>query len=185
MIRPCISCFLYVYFVSIFLVPSSSSSEDESEKLVSETTQLLRTVEPINIKEKRRFSETIAIEHKERFQEHHMQFDVPQDRPRRLSKSEIIIQQPSVPQGVRKEVKLPGVFTEQKLFELKQRAEAVATERQTLNVDFAKQRRYSETLAIDHKKMAPVQLTFDLPKHIQQKSSSVLTVQQKSVPKGL
>ena len=166
--------------MNVLAVPSSS--EDESEKLVSETTQLLRTVEPINISEKRRFSETIAIEHKERFKE--MQIEVAKPA-RRLSKSEIVIQQPSALQGVRKEVKLPPVFIEQKIVELKQRAEAVATERQTLNVDIAKQRRYSETLAIDHKKMAPVQLTFDLPKHIQQKSSSVLTVQQKSAPKGL
>ena len=78
-----------------------------------------------------------------------------------------------------------GIFTEQKLVDLKRRAEATSTERQTLQLQVAKQRRYSETLAIDQTKMAPVQLTFDLPKHIQQKASSVLSVRQAAAPRGV
>ena len=77
-----------------------------------------------------------------------------------------------------------GIFTEQKIIELKRKAEAIATERQTMQMQLTKQRRYSETLAIDQTKRAPVQLTFDLPKHLQQTSSSILTVQQKAAPRG-
>ena len=98
-------------------MPSSSSEDEATERIVSETTQLLTTVEPIDVKEKRRFSETIAIEHKERFKEYHMQFAAPkapqpapqpQQPPRKLSKSELIVQQPAVPQGIKKEVLVPG-----------------------------------------------------------------------------
>ena len=99
----------------IHAVPSSSSEDEATERIVSETTQLLTTVEPIDVKEKRRFSETIAIEHKERFKEYHMQFAAPkapqppqQPPPRKLSKSELIVQQPAVPQGIKKEVLVPG-----------------------------------------------------------------------------
>ena len=98
----------------IHAVPSSSSEDEATERIVSETTQLLTTVEPIDVKEKRRFSETIAIEHKERFKEYHMQFAAPkapaqpQQPPRKLSKSELIVQQPAVPQGIKKEVLVPG-----------------------------------------------------------------------------
>ena len=106
----------YQNLISVFFfisVPSSSSSEDESEKIVSKTTNYLKTVEPLNVKEKRRFSETIAIEHKERFQEQRLQFAMakPQQAPppRKLSKSELIVMQPGVPQGVRKEVQVPGM----------------------------------------------------------------------------
>lgn len=176
---------VYVDCVYLAVVPSSSSEDESTEKLLSETTTLLKTVEPLDIKEKRRFSETIAIEHKERMHQHQMQFALPPaPQPRKLSKSEIIVQQPAVPQGVKREVQLPGIFTQQKLVDLKRRAEATATERQTLQMNVAKQRRYSETLAIDQTKRAPVQLTFELPKHIQQKASSVLTVKQKAAPQG-
>jgi hypothetical protein len=58
------------------------------------------------------------------------------------------------------------------------------TQRQTIQVPISKQRRYSETLAIDQTRHKPVELTFDLPKHIQQSQSSTLTVQQKGLPKG-
>ena len=100
----------------IHAVPSSSSEDEATERIVSETTQLLTTVEPIDVKEKRRFSETIAIEHKERFKEYHMQFAAPKapapqqqpQPPRKLSKSELIVQQPAVPQGIKKEVLVPG-----------------------------------------------------------------------------
>jgi hypothetical protein len=86
-------------------VPSSSSS-DEDEKIISTTTKITKTVEPITIKEQRRFSETISIDHKEKFQEFQLQFGIPQ---RRTSKTEILLRQPSQPRCMKMEVELPGL----------------------------------------------------------------------------
>ena len=90
-------------------VPSSSSEDESTERIVSQTTQLLTTIEPIDVKEKRRFSETIAIEHKERAK----QFAAPprggvKQPPTTPSKSELVVQQAPVPQGVKKQVHVPG-----------------------------------------------------------------------------
>lgn len=99
---------LYWPHILLFTVPSSSSDEEGMEKIVSKTTQVVKTVEPISIKEKRRFSETISIDHKEKFREFQLQFGIP---PRRTSKTEIILQQSPQPKPVKMEVEVPGTNT--------------------------------------------------------------------------
>lgn len=49
------------------------------------------------------------------------------------------------------QVSPPKLVTERKMVEMKQRAEAVATQRQELTIPLKQHRRFSETVAIDHR----------------------------------
>ena len=164
-------------------MPSSSSgvSDEEIEKLTSHTTTTLTTVEPINIKEQRRFSETIAIDHKQKFKQMELQFAKPEPK---ISKTEMKFQQPATPRGMKMEVEVPHISTE-KIIELKQRAEALTTQRQTLTLPITQRRRFSETIAIDHTRLQPVELQVTVPKKQQVVSKSSLTVQKPAQPKGM
>jgi len=165
-------------------LPSSSSgvSDEEMEKLTSRTTETLTTIEPISIKEQRRFSETIAIDHKQKFKQMELQFDIPEPK---ISRTEMKFQQPATPRGIKMEVEVPHISSE-KVIELKQRAEALMTQRQTLALPISQQRRFSETIAIDHTRLQPVELQISVPRKQQQVvSKSSLTVQKSSQPKGV
>ena len=85
-----------------------SSSEDEGvEKLTTKTVEVVKTEQPIAIRETRRFSETIAIDHKQKLKEMALQFQLP--LPRR-EKSEYIVRRESLPKGMKLEVRVPFVF---------------------------------------------------------------------------
>ena len=161
-----------------------SSSEDERvEKIVSKTVEVVKTEQPISIRETRRFSETIAIDHKQQLKEMALQFKL---APPKKEKSELIVRRESVPRGMKLEVQVapPKTMTEKKMIEMKQRAEAISTQRQELMIPLVQHRRFSETVAIDHKKRPQeIQVQFELPK--QKIEKSALTILQKSAPKGL
>ena len=164
-------------------MPSSSSgvSDEEVEKLTTRTTQTLTTIEPISIKEQRRFSETIAIDHKQKFKQMELQFGLPEPK---ISRTEMKFQQPATPRGIKMEVEVPHISSE-KIVQLKQRAEALVSQQQTLTLPISQQRRFSETIAIDHTRLQPVEVQFDVPKKQQVVSKSSLTVQKPSQPKGM
>jgi len=95
------SWWLSVYFV---VVSVPSSSEDEGvEKLTSKTVEVVKTEQPVAIRETRRFSETIAIDHRQKLAEMALQFQLPQ--PRR-EKSEYIVRRESLPKGLKLEVRV-------------------------------------------------------------------------------
>jgi hypothetical protein len=151
------------------------------EKLTTRTTETLTTIEPISIKEQRRFSETIAIDHKQKFQAIERQFKLPEPK---ISRTEMKFQQAASPRGVKMEVEVPHISSE-KIVQLKQRAEALVRQTQTLTLPISQQRRFSETIAIDHTRLQPVELQFAVPKQQQMVSKSSLTVQKPSQPKGM
>ena len=162
-------------------VPSSSSDDEGVERIVSKTVEVVKTEMPVNVRETRRFSETIAIDHKEKLQEMQLQFKLPQPKQ---EKTEFFVRRQSLPKAIRMEVDVPTTQVEQKYLTLKQRAEAITTQRQEMMVPITKQRRFSETLAIDHKqKYQAMHLQFKLPEPKVEKSS--LTVQQKPALKGM
>ena len=166
--------------LNFFAVPSSS--DEDVEKIVSKTVQTVTTEEPIHVKETRRFSETIAIDHKAKLQEMALQFKL-QPQPRQ--KSELYVRQSSVPRGIRMEVEVPEiVISEKKISQLKRKAEALSTQRQEMTIPIKEQRRFSETIAIDHTRQRPVELTFQLPERAPVAHSSVL-VQQQAAPRGM
>lgn len=162
---------------SSFPVPSSSSDEDV-EKLVSTTHEVVRVQQPVDIKETRRFSETISIDHTKG------QPTKPvaprQTTPQR---TEFFVRQTSLPRGMRMEVEVPvsRQVIEQKTIELKQQAEAITTQRQEMKIQLAAQRRFSETLAIDHRR----QLTKIHQEPQKKVSTSTLTVKQKAALRGM
>jgi len=161
----------------------SSSEEEGVEKIVSKTVEVVKTELPISIRETRRFSETIAIDHKQKLKEMAMQFKLPQPKK---EKSELQVRRESVPKGMKLEVELAQqrTLTEKKMIEMKQRAEAIATQRQELMIPLLQHRRFSETVAIDHKKRPQeIQVEFELPKP--RKETSQLTILQKAAPKGV
>lgn len=163
-------------------LPSSSSDDEGIEKITSKTVEVIKTEMPVNVRETRRFSETIAIDHKEKLREMQLQFQIPQ-QPRQPEKSEFFVRRQSLPKAIRMEVdSIPT--TKVSTLTLQQRAEAIMTQRQELMVPIVKQRRFSETLAIDHKqKYQEMQLQFKLPEH--KKETSTLVVQQKPAFKGV
>ena len=96
--------------VVIVAVSVPSSSEDEGvERLTSKTVEVVKTEQPIAIRETRRFSETIAIDHRQKLQEMALQFKLPE--PRR-EKSEYIVRRESVPKGMKMEVRV--LFTQRR-----------------------------------------------------------------------
>ena len=156
-----------------------SSSEDEADKIVTKTTEVVKAQEPLTIREMRRFSETIEIEPKEKQQQPmELQFGIPK-RPSLTS--EVTVKQPAVPWGMRMHVEVPApMYSERRSLQLKQRAEALATQRQELQMAVTKQRRFSETIAIDlAKKPREVQMQFKLPER------SAVTVHRRSAPRGV
>jgi len=85
-------------------VVPSSSEEEGVEKLTTKTVEVLRTEQPVAIRETRRFSETIAIDHRQKLQEMALQFKLPLE-PRR-EKSEYIVRRESLPKGMKMEVRV-------------------------------------------------------------------------------
>lgn len=71
--------------------------------MTSKTVEVVKTEQPIAIRETRRFSETIAIDHKQKLQEMALQFKLPE--PRR-EKSEYIVRRESLPKGMKLEVRV-------------------------------------------------------------------------------
>ena len=71
------------------------------EKLTTKTVEVVKTEQPVAIRETRRFSETIAIDHKQKLNEMALQFRLP-----RPEKSEYIVRRESVPKGMRLEVRV-------------------------------------------------------------------------------
>jgi len=155
------------------------------EKIISKTVEVIKTEQPISIHEKRRFSETIAIDHKQKLKEMALQFKLPLPKK---EKSELIVRRESVPRGMKMDVEIeprPRTMS-QRSIELKQRAIAIATQRQELTIPLLQHRRFSETVAIDHCKQRPldeVLLQFDLPRQKVEKSQ--LTIVQKAAPQGV
>ena len=93
-----------MYIHIIFAVSVPSSSEDEGvEKLTTKTVEVVKTEQPIAIRETRRFSETIAIDHRQKLKEMALQFKLPE--PRR-EKSEYIVLRESLPKGMKLEVRV-------------------------------------------------------------------------------
>jgi len=89
----------------VFAVSVPSSSEDEGvEKLTSKTVEVVKTEQPVAIRETRRFSETIAIDHKQKLKEMALQFQLP-----RREKSEYIVRRESLPKGMKMEVRVRSV----------------------------------------------------------------------------
>ena len=161
-----------------FTVPSSS--EEDVEKIVSKTLQVVRTEEPIHIKETRRFSETIAIDHQQRLQAMRM---YPELKPK-IEKSEILMKQRSSLQGMKMHVEFPKPEISQTTVTQVKKAEAVGTKRQEVMMNIKQQRRFSETIAIDHnRRPKEVELQFQLPEKRLQKSA--LTVQQQAAMRGV
>jgi len=90
---------------AVFAVSVPSSSEDEGvEKLTSKTVEVVKTEQPVAIRETRRFSETIAIDHKQKLKEMALQFQLP-----RREKSEYIVRRESLPKGMKMEVRVRSV----------------------------------------------------------------------------
>lgn len=159
-----------------------SSSDEDVEKIVSKTVQTITTEEPIHVRETRRFSETIAIDHKGKPQEMSLQFKLP---PQPRQKTELYVRQSSVPRGIKMEVEVPEMLiSEKKITQLKHTAQALTTQRQEMTIPIRDQRRFSETIAIDHSRRTPVEMTFMLPEQ-KKTAQSTLLVQQKSVPQGV
>jgi len=98
----------------------------------------------------RRFSETIAIDHKPLLEEMSLEVKLPQPR---LEKSEVSLRSDSLPKGLRMEVQIkepaPNVM-ERKIVALKQRAEAISTQRQEMIIPIRHQRSNSETSSFKH-----------------------------------
>jgi len=68
--------------------------------------EVVKTEQPIAIRETRRFSETIAIDHRAKLRETALQFQLP---PR--EKSEYIVRRESLPKGMKLEVRVRGTRT--------------------------------------------------------------------------
>ena len=85
----------------MFLVPSSSDDEGTVEKLTSKTVTTVKTTVPVKVHEARRFSETIAIDHKEKMKAMAVQFKLPETKPKKekKEKTEFFVRQTSAPQG--------------------------------------------------------------------------------------
>ena len=73
--------------------------------MTSKTVEVVKTEQPIAIRETRRFSETIAIDHKQKLQEMALQFKLP-----RREKSEYIVRRESLPKGLKMEVRVHPVL---------------------------------------------------------------------------
>lgn len=169
----------------------SSSDDDSVQKIVSKTVEVVKTQELVPIKETRRFSETIAVDHKQRLQEMSLQFQLRPSvereyiRKTKREKSELIVRRESVPRGMRLEVDIgsPPRTIEERSIELKRRIEALATQRQELMVPLVQQRRFSETVAVEYrKKPQEMILQFQLPV---KPEKSQLLVMQEAAPRAV
>ena len=104
------------------------------------------------------FSETLQIDHHSKPKEYQLTFGMPPKEPQR---AEFFTRRDSVPQGMKLNVTIePPKIVESKLTlsQMKRQVEAQVTKRQTLNIPVYKQRRFSETVAIDvhsRKKVSP------------------------------
>jgi hypothetical protein len=160
----------------LFVRLPSSSSDDETEKLVSQTHEVVRVQQPIDVKETRRFSETISID----MTKTQAQPKAPTPRQTSPQRSEFYVRQTSLPRGMKMEVEVPVPrHVMEKKVSLTKKAEAITTQRQEMQIQLASQRRFSETLAIDHRKQHSTQTE-------QRKiSTSTLTVKQKAALRGM
>jgi len=90
-----------LFNLMMFALVPSSSEDERVEKLTSKTVEVVKTEQPVAIRETRRFSETIAIDHKQRMKEMALQFKLPEPQ-----KSEYIIRRESLPKGMKMEVRV-------------------------------------------------------------------------------
>ena len=152
------------------------------EKLTSKTVTTVKTTVPVKVHEARRFSETIAIDHKEKMKAMAVQFKIQEPKPKK-EKTEFFVKQTSAPQGLKMEVEVPRTKVSSTMIAAKSlTATATPTKRQQLQIEVEEKRRFSETVAIDHKRMKPVELVIPKPKIVEKSS---LVVQQKPALKGV
>ncbi len=118
----------------ILSVPSSS--DEEVEKIVSRTVETVKTQEPVKVKETSQFKETISLDHRQKYQQVQMQFQMPKPQVRK-EKTEFFARQESAPKGYRMEWEVPRTQVETKTVQLKQTTQAVGTQRQMLNVSIS------------------------------------------------
>ena len=125
-----------------------SSSDEETEKLISQTTQILRTQQPISLAQRTKFTDTISVASK--------------PKPAEVHRSTVYSRQASVPRGIKMEIAVPHqqpkpqpLYKESKALTLKRQVEERVQNKvslqQTLKAPLLQQRRFSETLAIDHR----------------------------------
>ena len=108
-----------------------SSSDDEVEKIVSKTVETVTTKEPVKVKEKSQFKETISLEHKGKYQPYQLQFKLPEPRRER---TEYYARQDSAPKGYRIDWEVPRTQVETRMIQLKQSVVASPTMREHLKV---------------------------------------------------
>jgi len=174
-----------------------TSSDDEMEKLVSRTTEVVQQTMPVQVKERSSFSETLSLDTKNRFQEFKMQFQIPD---RKAEKSEIAVRQQAALQGMKMDVELaPHVNTYQahSSISLQQQQSQQQTvehrkfatkQMQMLNLPLEQQRRFSETIAIDRTAVnkRQVQVEFNIPEQPEQKKErSSIEIRQQAPLKGV
>ncbi len=149
-----------------------SSSDEEVEKLVSQTVSVVKKVEPFRIKERSSFSETMTVDTQERFQQFQKSY-LPQQRT---------IQQLHLMTPVTMAQTLSHL-------EVKKRSiDSMAASTQQLKMlskPILQQRRFSETIAIDHQRPTPIQLTFELPERLQKLQKAEFHALQQASLKGM
>ena len=123
---------IYKFFPFI-LVTVPSSSDDEVEKIVSKTVETVTTKEPVKVKEKSQFKETISLEHRGKYQPYQMQFRLPEPKRER---TELYARQESAPKGYRIDWEVPRTQVETRMVQLKQTTVATPTMREYLKVKF-------------------------------------------------
>ena len=144
----------HILYEILFVVPSSS--DEETEKLISKHTQKLVTQEPIKIKEHSKFTERIKVQSKPK-----------PVKPYELHRAEVYARQTSVPRGMKMEIAIPAqkkpqpLYKESRALTLKRQVEERVHSNQTLQQTLQHpgtlgQRRFSETLSIDHKSKKPL-----------------------------
>ena len=101
------------------------------EKIVSKTIETVTTKEPVKVKEKSQFKETISLEHKGKFQPYQMQFKLPEPKRER---TEFYARQESAPKGYRMEWEVPRTQVQTRTVQLKQTTMATPTIREYLKV---------------------------------------------------
>ena len=165
-----------------------SSSDEETEKLISKQTQVHTTQQPINLRERTKFTERIKVDSKPK-----------PVKPYEVHRAEVYARQTSVPRGMKMEIALPALkpqplYKESRALTLKRQVEErihnKMTLQQTLQApDTLGQRRFSETLSIDHtsKKLMPqFEVCFDTLKKMPpiRIEKSAIQVQQTAALKG-
>lgn len=136
--------------------------------------------QPIQVPEKEKFTEHLTIDHKGKPQMVQMEFDI----ERKRQKTELQLHQEAALKGVHMKVDVPHEV-DTKLLRLKQQVEAQVTQRQELDMSLIKeQRRFSETISIDHTPK-PKEVQFDFTAHIPKTESSVVSMQQDAALRGM